>query len=90
MSMVATLISHLVAAASTPWTRVGPWNIFDDKDIRGEAGTLATAASPQDKPDTIYAGGQNNGVSSGVLKTVDGGGGGDGGGVLWLEPISSV
>ena len=35
--MVATVISHLVAAASTPWTRVGPWNIFDDKDLKGEA-----------------------------------------------------
>merc|ERR1719183_454357 len=56
-----------------PWDRIGPWNIFDDKDIKGEAGTLANAASPAAHPDIIYAGGQNNGVSSGIIKTVDGG-----------------
>ena len=50
----------------------GPWNIFDDKDIKGEAGTLACAASPAANPDLIYAGGQNNGVSSGIIKTTDG------------------
>ena len=39
----------------------------------GESGTLASAASPKANPSVIYAGGQNNGVSSGVVKTVDGG-----------------
>jgi hypothetical protein len=39
----------------------------------GESGTLATAASLAAVPDLIYAGGQNNGASSGVLKTIDGG-----------------
>ena len=42
-------------------------------DRAGEAGTLASAASPAANPSLIYAGGQNNGASSGVLKTVDGG-----------------
>lgn len=39
----------------------------------GESGTLACAASPSQQPHIIYAGGQNNGVSSGILKTEDGG-----------------
>ena len=39
----------------------------------GEAGTLADAVSPASNPNLIYAGGQNNGASSGVLKSVDGG-----------------
>jgi hypothetical protein len=60
-----------------PWDRVGPWNIFDAIDGKGEptgeAGTLACASSPASKPNIIYAGGQNNGVSSGIIKTVDGG-----------------
>ena len=60
-------------ATGTPWEHVGPWNIFDDKDNKGEAGTLAAAASPKANPNIIYAGGHNNGVSSGVLKSVDGG-----------------
>merc|ERR1719163_1203453 len=59
------------------WDRIGPWNIFDGVDEAGnptgEAGTLACAASPVAHPEVIYAGGQNNGVSSGVIKTVDGG-----------------
>ena len=50
----------------------GPWNIFNDKDVKGEAGTLACAASPAANPSLIYAGGQNNGVSSGIIKTTDG------------------
>ena len=50
----------------------GDWK-YDDKDIKGEAGTLACAASPAANPNVIYAGGQNNGVSSGILKTIDGG-----------------
>jgi len=64
---------HPALAAGGPWDRIGPWNIFDDKDIKGESGTLACAASPAGHPDVIYAGGQNNGVSSGIIKTVDGG-----------------
>jgi photosystem II stability/assembly factor-like uncharacterized protein len=64
--------------AGTSWDRIGPWNIFDGTDPTtssgmGESGTLASAASPKTNPDLIYAGGQNNGVSSGVLKTIDGG-----------------
>jgi len=39
----------------------------------GEAGTLNAAASPKANPNLIYAGGHNNGVSSGILKSVDGG-----------------
>ena len=72
--MFATLTSALLAAGG-PWDRIGPWNIFDDKRSppQGEAGTLACAASPRDKPNIIYAGGQNNGVSSGIIKTVNGG-----------------
>ena len=53
------------------WEHVGPRNIFDDVENRGEAGTLADAASPILHPDIIYTGGKNNGASSGVLKTVD-------------------
>jgi hypothetical protein len=60
-------------ATGTPWEHVGPWNIFDDKDNKGEAGTLAAAASPKANPNVIYTGGHNNGVSSGILKSVDGG-----------------
>jgi hypothetical protein len=61
------------ASAGSSWDRIGPWNIFDDKDVKGEAGTLACAASLASVPATIYAGGQNNGVSSGIIKTVDAG-----------------
>ena len=39
----------------------------------GESGTLASAASPRQNPMLIYTGGQNNGASSGVLRTTDGG-----------------
>ena len=53
------------------WERVGPRNIFDDESNRGESGTLATAASPEGNMNIIYTGGQNNGASSGVLKSVD-------------------
>ena len=55
------------------WTKVGPWGIGDDIEGKGEAGTLADAVSPAGNPKVIYAGGRNNGASSGVLKTVDGG-----------------
>ena len=74
------LYQIIALGAGGPWDRIGPWNIFDDKRTppQGEAGTLANAASPRSKPHIIYAGGQNNGVSSGIIKTVDGG-------VLWTR-----
>jgi len=55
------------------WTAIGPWGIGDDIDGKGEAGTLADAVSPWGNPRIIYSGGRNNGASSGVLKSVDGG-----------------
>jgi hypothetical protein len=55
------------------WTNVGPWGIGDDFKGQGEAGTLADAASPAGNPNVIYSGGRNNGASSGLLKSVDGG-----------------
>lgn len=63
---------------SNRWEHVGPWNIYGGTNPTvsagmGESGTLATAASLAAVPGLIYAGGQNNGASSGVLKTVDGG-----------------
>ena len=58
---------------SAAWERVGPRNIFDDATGRGETGTLADAASPKSNPQVIYTGGKNNGASSGVLNTLDGG-----------------
>ena len=61
------------AGESGWWTKVGPWGIGDDIRAQGEAGTLADAVSPPANPSVIYAGGQNNGASSGVLKSVDGG-----------------
>jgi hypothetical protein len=75
--LVAAALVCLTSAAGGPWEHVGPWNIFDAYDPKGdptgEAGTLACASSPASKPNIIYAGGQNNGVSSGIIKTVDGG-----------------
>jgi hypothetical protein len=53
------------------WELVGPKNIGDDVYLAGEAGTLADAVSPAANPSLIYAGGQNNGASSGVLKSTD-------------------
>jgi hypothetical protein len=69
---------ELNLAASSAWEHVGPWNIYGGTNPTvsagmGEAGTLASAASLAAVPDLIYAGGQNNGVSSGVIKTIDGG-----------------
>ena len=68
------------SGAGGAWDRVGPHNIFDAyKDggqgplPMGEAGTLAGASSLASAPHIIYAGGQNNGVSSGIIKTTDGG-----------------
>ena len=68
------------ATSSSTWDRIGPHNIFNAYSDggqgplpMGEAGTLAGASSLAAKPEIIYAGGQNNGVSSGVIKTVDGG-----------------
>ncbi len=55
------------------WRFLGPSNIGDDINIHGEAGTLADAASPAANPDVMYAGGQNNGASSGILRSLDGG-----------------
>lgn len=55
------------------WTKIGPWGIGDDVEGKGEAGTLADAVSPWGNPSIIYTGGRNNGASSGVLKSVDGG-----------------
>ena len=71
--MLKLLLPVGAFAAGADWARIGPWNIFDDQNGKGEAGTLACAASPAKNPDLIYAGGQNNGVSSGIIKTVDGG-----------------
>ena len=63
-----------------PWDRIGPHNIFNAYNEggrgplpMGEAGTLEGASSLASAPHIIYAGGQNNGVSSGIIKTVDGG-----------------
>eukprot|EP00729_Bicosta_minor_P013955 gene13955-31241_t len=53
------------------WKKIGPWGIGDDVAASGEAGTLADAVSPASNPNLIYAGGQNNGASSGVLKSTD-------------------
>ena len=55
------------------WKKVGPWGIGDDIQGKGEAGTLADAVSPAGNPKVIYTGGRNNGASSGLLKSVDGG-----------------
>ena len=73
MMIAAHLISCIFAAGATDWKVVGPFNIGDDINMHGEAGTLADAASPAGNPNIIYAGGQNNGASSGVLKSIDGG-----------------
>ena len=35
---------------ATPWQKVGPFNIGDDINFNGEAGTLADAASPESNP----------------------------------------
>ena len=71
MNMMHIPILYSVLAASSDWTVVGPFNIGDDVHMNGEAGTLADAASPAGRPNIIFAGGQNNGASSGVLKSVD-------------------
>ena len=55
------------------WKKIGPWGIGDDVKGKGEAGTLADAVSPSSNPALIYAGGRNNGASSGVLKSTDAG-----------------
>jgi len=75
---LSTFVGGAVAAggvrdgAGSPWDRVGPYNIFDGKGGVGEGGTVASAASPAANHDLIYAGGQNNAASSGVIKTIDG------------------
>ena len=58
-------------ATHAPWDNVGPWNIGDDIDNGGEAGTIAPAVSPAAKPNVMYMGGNNNAASSGVLKSTD-------------------
>ena len=72
---LVTIVSlgGLVATAPATWEHVGPRNIFNDAGGHGEAGTLADAASPAANPKLIYTGGSNNGASSGILKTTDGG-----------------
>ena len=71
-------LTPTLASPAVVWEHVGPWNIYGGTNPKvsagmGESGTLATAASLAAVPDLIYAGGQNNGASSGVLKTIDGG-----------------
>ena len=73
ITLTLATLARTTLAGGTTWDRIGPWNIFDDKDLKGEAGTVACAASPAGNPNVIYAGGQNNGVSSGIIKTIDGG-----------------
>lgn len=58
-------------ATHTPWKSIGPWNIGDDINNGGEAGTIAPAVSPISNPQLMYMGGVNNAASSGVLKSVD-------------------
>mgnify|MGYP002630806635 CR=1 FL=1 len=65
------LLKFTMAARPGAWERVGPRNVFDDKAGAGESGTIADAASPVGNPNIIYAGGQNNGAASGILKTID-------------------
>lgn len=60
-------------ATHTPWKMIGPWNIGDDVNGQGEAGTIHPAVSPIGNPLLMYMGGVNNAASSGVLKSVDGG-----------------
>ena len=40
--MTLSALAHLTTALAggTTWDRIGPWNIFDDKDGKGEAGTV--------------------------------------------------
>ena len=71
-------LTPTLASPAVVWEHVGPWNIYGGTNPKvsagmGESGTLATAASLSTAPDLIYTGGQNNGASSGVLKTIDGG-----------------
>ena len=77
MKFAALITSSSVGVTAlgggSAWDRIGPWNLFDDPNENGEAGTLDCAASHEKNPNVIYTGGQNNGVSSGILKSVDGG-----------------
>ena len=54
-----------------PWDVIGPHNIGDDINGRGEAGTIAPAVSIIGNPNLIYMGGNNNAAASGVLKSTD-------------------
>ena len=76
--ILAALLVLLVADTSdaAPWAKLGPKNIGSlnaSSQRQGYAGTLADAVSPQSNPSLIYTGGHNNGASSGVLKSTDGG-----------------
>jgi len=80
LSLALTPTIHARIRGGSAWTRVGPHNIFNayndggkGKLPMGEGGTLAGASSLATSPNIIYAGGQNNGVSSGIIKTIDGG-----------------
>lgn len=41
-------------ATHAPWKAIGPWNIGDDINIGGEAGTIAPAVSSISNPNVIY------------------------------------
>jgi len=71
--ILVALASASQPRAGGPWNRRGPSNLFDDANGKGESGTLANAASPKANPNLIYAGGHNNGASSGILKSTDAG-----------------
>ena len=78
--MAALFLIATLAAGPAPWPKhgttgswkkIGPHGIGDDVKGSGEAGTLADSVSPSSNPNLIYAGGRNNGASSGVLKSTD-------------------
>jgi len=84
LPVIALLLASAAAYPHTvgggAWDRVGPHNIFNaysdngkGSQPMGEGGTIAGASSLAAAPEIIYAGGQNNGVSSGIIKTTDGG-----------------
>ena len=57
--------------SGTSWEDIGPKNIGDDVNGRGEAGTIAAAVSPISNPNLMYMGGENNAAASSVLKSTD-------------------
>jgi len=61
-----------IPKSNTTWQQIGPSNIGDSvAPYGGESGQLMDAASPFGNPNVIYAGGDKNGGSTGVLKSVD-------------------